>query len=270
MNRRDIAARIGTAAVGLAAAGSLLSGRAEAQTITRSRLAQILERGSLKVGTTGDFNPMSFRQPGSSDYVGYDIEAMQALAVDMGVKIEWVQAEWATLVAGVASNRFDIFSGASVSMARARTAAFSTAYTEAGTVPVTTKAKLGKFNSWDALNAGGAKIAVSMGTVFEDQAKRFFPKADIKGVQSPATGYQEVLAGRADATITSNVEAATLVQRYPELSLLGAVEMRSKRPFAYVVAQDDPIWLNFVNTWVGLRTSDGLFAGLEAKWLPKG
>ena len=26
---------------------------------TKSRLAQILERGTLRVGTTGDFNPMS-------------------------------------------------------------------------------------------------------------------------------------------------------------------------------------------------------------------
>ena len=265
MNRRNLAA-----AVGLATAGTLLIGRAEAQTIARTRLAQILERGTLKVGTTGDFNPMSFRQPGSSDYVGYDIDAMQALAADMGVKVEWVQAEWATLVAGIAANRFDIFSGASVSMARARTAAFTLPYTEAGTVPVTTKAKLAKFSTWDALNVAGAKVAVSMGTVFEDQAKRFFPKAEIKGVQTPATGYQEVLAGRADATITSNVEAATLVQRYPELSLLGGVELRSKRPFAYVVAQDDPAWLNFVNTWVTLQTSAGFFAGLEAKWLPKG
>ena len=78
MNRRDIAA----AAFGLTAAGSMLIGRAEAQTIARSRLQQILERGSVKVGTTGDFNPMSFRNPGSSDYVGYDIDAMQALAAE--------------------------------------------------------------------------------------------------------------------------------------------------------------------------------------------
>ena len=265
MNRRDLAATLG---LGLAAIGI---GQAQAQTIAKSRLAQILERGSLKVGTTGDFNPMSFKDPGSNEYRGYDIDAMQALAAEMGVKLEWVQAEWATIVAGVAANRFDIFSGASVSIARAKTAAFTVPYLEAGTVPVATKAAAAKYPSWDALNAAGVRIAVSMGTVFDEQAKRFLPKAEIKAVQSPATGYQEVLSGRADATLTSNVEASTLIQRFPNLALLGpGAELRARRPFAYVVAQDDPIWLNFINTWVTLKTSEGFFTALEAKWLPKG
>lgn len=270
MNRRDVAASmtLGLAAAALAAAPAA---PAAAQTVARSRLAQILERGSLKVGTTGDFNPMSFRDAGSNEYRGFDIEAMTVLAADMGVKLEWVQAEWATIVAGVASNRFDIFSGASVSVARAKTAAFSLPYLEAGTVPVATKAAAAKYPTWEALNAPGVRVAVSMGTVFDEQAHRFVPKAEIKAVQAPATGYQEVLSGRADVTLTSNVEASTLIQRYPNLTLLGpGVELRARRPFAYVVAQDDPIWLNFVNTWVTLKTSEGLFATLEAKWLPKG
>lgn len=265
MNRRDLASIIG---VGLAATGI---SSAQAQTVAKSRLAQILERGSLKVGTTGDFNPMSFKDPGANEYRGFDIEAMQALAAEMAVKLEWVQAEWATLVAGVAANRFDIFSGASVSIARAKTAAFTLPYLEAGTVPVATKAAAAKYPNWDALNTAGVRIAVSMGTVFDEQAKRFLPKADIKAVQSPATGYQEVLSGRADATLTSNVEASTLIQRFPNLALLGpGAELRARRPFAYVVAQDDPIWLNFINTWVTLKTSEGFFTALEAKWLPKG
>jgi cyclohexadienyl dehydratase len=266
MNRRHLAT------TGALAAGALLAAtRAEAQSVGKSRLAQVLERGTLKVGTTGDFNPMSFRDTASNELRGFDIEAMQGMAADLGVKIVWVQAVWATLVAGVASNRFDIFSGASVSIARARTAAFSMPYLEAGTVPVTTKANAPKFTTWESLNAPGVRISVSQGTVFDEQARKYLPKSEIRSVQAPATGYQEVLSGRADATITSNVEASTLVQRFPALTLLGSgAELRSRRPFAYVVAQDDPTWLNFINTWITLKTSEGLFASLEAKWLPKG
>jgi cyclohexadienyl dehydratase len=266
MERRGFATALG---LGLAAAAAT-SAPAAAQSAGKSRLAQILERGTMRIGTTGDFNPMSFRDPGSNEYKGFDIEAMTQFAADTGVKIEWVVAEWATLVAGIASNRFDIFSGASVSMARAKTAAFSLPYVEAGTVPVTSKANVAKFKSWESLNTAGVRVAVSMGTVFDEQARRHFPKAEIKAVQSPATGFQEVLAGRADVTITSNVEAATLVQRFDQLSLLGSdVGARNRRPFAYVVAQDDPAWLNYVNTWVTLKRIEGFFDGLEAKWLGK-
>jgi cyclohexadienyl dehydratase len=264
MQRRDlfVAAALGGGAALLAGAKS-----AQAQT-AGSRLARILESGTIRVGTTGDFNPMSFRDTASNSYAGYDIEAMTQLAADMGVQIEWVVAEWATITAGISADRYDIFSGASVNIARARVAAFSVPYTEAGTVPLSQAANAERFASWDAINQSGVRVAVSMGTVFEEQARAHFPNATIQAVQSPATGFQEVLARRADVTITSNVEAGTLVSRFPELRILvPGSQMRNRRPFAYVVAQDDQVWLNFINTWVTLKRTDGFFAGLDAKWL---
>lgn len=264
MLRRElfVAAALGTGATLLASAQA-----AEAQT-AGSRLARVLESGRLRVGTTGDFNPMSFRDVTSNTYSGYDIDAMNQLAADLGVQIEWVVAEWATITAGIAADRYDIFSGASVNVARARVAAFSLPYTEAGTVPLSLASNAERFTSWDAINASGVRVAVSMGTVFEEQARRHFPDATIQAVQSPATGFQEVMAGRADVTITSNVEAGTLVQRFPDLRILiPGAEMRNRRPFAYVVAQDDPVWLNFINTWVSLKRIEGYFAALDAQWL---
>ena len=133
MDRRDLAKFVGAGFVGAAALAA--PQLAQAQAPARSRLHQILERGTIRVGTTGDFNPMSFRDTSNNAYQGFDIQAMEALAAEMSVRVEWVATEWAQLVAGIAANRFDIFSGASVNVARARTAAFSIPYYEAGTVP---------------------------------------------------------------------------------------------------------------------------------------
>ncbi len=235
---------------------------------TKSRLAQILERGTLRVGTTGDFNPMSMKDTTTNTLTGFDIEAMNQLAADMGVKIEYVPAEWATLVNGIVSDRFDIFSGASLSMARAKTVAFSNPYLFAGTVPLVSKKVGGKFPNWESINNPNMTVAVLMGTVFEQQARAHFPKAKIRAVEKPATGYQEVLAGRAQVTITSNVEAATLMKTYPDLQLVGSnSEMRNKRPFAYPMPQGDEVWLTFVNNWISLKEAEGFFAALESKWL---
>lgn len=269
MKRRDLAKSL---LVGAAAAAAASTARAQAPAAPaptgNSRLAEVLRRGVVRIGTTGDFNPMSFRNPGSNEYVGFDIEAMTQFAADLGVKIEWAPTEWATLVAGIAGNRFDIFSGASVAMGRARTVNFSVPYLEAGTVPLSNKANAARFKSWESINEAGVRVAVSMGTVFHDQAKAHFPKATIAAVQTPATGFQEVLAGRADVTITSNVEAATLTKRFDQLAVtVPGAQMRNRRPFGYVVPQDDVTWLNYVNTWVTLKRIEGFFAGLEAKWL---
>jgi cyclohexadienyl dehydratase len=241
---------------------------AAASAQTKSKLAQILERGTLRVGTTGDFNPMSIKDTATNTLTGFDIDAMTQLAADMGVKVEFVPAEWATLVNGITADRFDIFSGASLSMARAKTVAFSNPYLFAGTVPLVSKKTGARLNSWDAINNPNVTVAVLMGTVFEQQAKAHFPKAKVRSVEKPATGYQEVLAGRAQVTITSNVEAATLMKTYPDLQLVGNnSDMRNKRPFAYPLPQGDEVWLTFVNNWISLKEAEGYFAALEAKWL---
>ena len=234
----------------------------------KSKLTQILERGTLRVGTTGDFNPMSIKDTATNTLTGFDVEAMTELAKDMGVKIEFVPAEWATLVNGIVADRYDIFSGASLSMARAKTVAFSSPYIYAGTVPLTSKKTGSKITNWSGIDNANITVAVAMGTVFEQQAKAHFPKAKVRAIEKPATGYQEVLAGRAQVTITSNVEAATLVKTYPDLQVVGSSnEMRNRRPFAYPMPQGDDVWLTFVNNWIALKTAEGFFAGLEAKWL---
>lgn len=251
---------LATAALMLLPAQSMAQGK--------SRLAQILERGTLRVGTTGDFNPMSIKDTATNTYTGFDIEAMNQLAADMGVKVEYVPAEWATLVNGIVSDRFDIFSGASLSMARAKTVAFSDPYLFAGTVPMVSKKTGAALTTWDSINNPNVTVAVLMGTVFEQQARAHFPRARVRAVEKPATGYQEVLAGRAQVTVTSNVEAATLMKTYPDLQVVGsAAEMRNKRPFAYPMPQGDHAWVTFVNNWISLKDAEGFFDGLEAKWL---
>ena len=67
----------------LAVAASVACGSAGAQ--DRSILHKVLDSGTLKVGTTGDFNPMSFKDPATREYRGHQIDAARQLAADMGV-----------------------------------------------------------------------------------------------------------------------------------------------------------------------------------------
>ena len=73
-----------------------------------SNLDKILSSGVLKVGTTGDWDPMTVKDPATNKYKGFDIDVMSQLAKDMGVKIEFVPAEWKTIVSGITSARYDI------------------------------------------------------------------------------------------------------------------------------------------------------------------
>ncbi len=249
------------AVVGITVAAATLPAVAQ-----ESRLERVLESGTLRVGTTGDFKPMSFKNPATGDYQGYDVDAIERLAADMGVAIEWVPTDWKTLVAGVVADKYDITTSASVSVDRATVAGFSDAYVTFATVPVTRAAEVEDYAGWDDLDRDGVRIAVTLGTVFEQQARAFFETAEIVTVEAPARGYQEVIAGRATATITSNVDAAQLTTTYPDLAVVAVDEPRSQRPGAFLLPQDDQVWINFVDHWIALRHADGFFAERMAAW----
>ena len=230
-----------------------------------SRLNQILSSGELRVGTTGDWNPMSMKDPATNKYKGFDIDVMNELAIDIGVEVTFIPTEWKTIVSGITSNKYDVSTSVTKTAQRALVAGFSTSYYKYGTVPLVLKKNLKKFPTWDSLNNKNVTIATTLGTSQEAKAKEFFPKSNLKSVESPARDFQEVLAGRADGHITSSTEANKLVITYPELAI---VKDGSKNPavLAMMIDQSDQVWLNYINHWVEIKKSSGFFDSLLEKY----
>lgn len=236
------------------------------QATAQSALNEILSEGVLKVGTTGDWNPMTMRDVATNSYVGYDIDVMTALATDLGVEVAFVPTDWKTLVAGVTSGQYHITGSASVSPARAKAAGYSDSYFSLVTVPLTLKANADRFSDWGDLNVEGVSVAATLGTTQETQVKQYFPAATHRIVEAPARDFQEVLSGRADASITSNVEANRLVAQYDQLMIVPVEAGRSPTPIAMLLPQDDQVWINYVNTWITLKQEQGFFEELGIKW----
>jgi cyclohexadienyl dehydratase len=232
----------------------------------QSVLNRVLDGGVLKVGTTGDWNPMTMKDVATNGYTGYDIDVMTQLAADLGVTVEFVPTDWKTLVAGISAGTYHITGSASVSPARAKVAGYSVPYFSLGTVPLVNARDAERFKDWDDLNKAGIKVAATLGTTQEAQVKSFFPEATHIIVDAPARDFQEVLAGRADAHITSNVEAIQLVKRYPQLAVVPVSEPRARALVAMLMPQDDQVWINYVNTWIAARKESGFFDELAAKW----
>ena len=230
-----------------------------------SKLQTIKKNGELRVGTTGDWDPMSMKDPATNKYKGFDIDVMRELAKDMGVKVKFVPAEWKTIVAGITANRYDISTSVTKTPKRAEVAGFTSTYYKYGTVPLVLKKNLEKFSTWDSLNKDGVKIATTLGTSQEQKAKEFFPNSTLKSVEAPARDFQEVLAGRADGNITSSTEANKLVIKYPQLAI---VQDGEKNPafLAMMVPKKDTVWNDYVSNWIKKKKSSGFFEKLLAKY----
>ena len=230
-----------------------------------SKLETIKKNGELRVGTTGDFDPMSIKDPATNKYKGFDIDVMKELAKDLGVKIKFVPAEWKTIVAGITADRYDISTSVTKTPKRAEVAGFTETYFKYGTVPLVLKKNLKKFPTWDSLNNRKVTIATTLGTSQEEKAKEFFPKSKLKSIEAPARDFQEVLAGRADGNITSSLEANKLVIKYPQLAI---VPDGGKNPafLAMLVPKEDKVWNDYVSKWIKRKQVSGFFMTLEAKY----
>tara|TARA_B100000767_G_scaffold260245_1_gene270705 strand:+ start:136 stop:903 length:768 start_codon:yes stop_codon:yes gene_type:complete len=230
-----------------------------------SRLQKILSSGELRVGTTGDWDPMTMKDPATNKYKGFDIDVMNQLAKDMNAKVKFVPTEWKTIVSGITANRYDISTSVTKTPKRAEVAGFTDTYYKYGTVPLVLKKNLKKYSTWESLNNKKVTIATTLGTSQEEKAKEFFPKSKLKSVEAPARDFQEVLSGRADGNITSSTEANKLVIKYPQLVIVNDGE---KNPafLAMMVDKDDKIWNDYVNNWIKDKKASGFFDTLLAKY----
>lgn len=231
----------------------------------QSLLNQILDDGVLKVGTTGDWNPMSVRDPATNTYKGFDIDVMTELANDMGVEVEFVPTDWKTLVNGVVAGKYHLTGSASISAARMKVAGYSASYLSAEIFPFTMQENADNFDGYESINQPGVKVATTLGTSFQGMVEEWFPNADIKLVEGPARGYQEVIAGRADVFITSNIEGATLAEKFPITRVKNAGP-RSPAVIAMLMPQDDQVWINYVSNWVQMKAAQGFFEETKGKW----
>jgi cyclohexadienyl dehydratase len=252
-------------AAALLAAIVLCAAPAAAQ---ESTLTKVLQSGKLRVGTTGDWNPMSMKDPASDSYTGFDIDVMTELAKDLGVEVEFVPTEWKTLVPGIVADKYDISTSASITAQRIRSVGFTDSYYTLGTVPLTRKQDLARFTTWEDINQQGVTVAVTLGTSQEQQVKTLLPKATIRAIEAPARDFQEVLAGRADVSVTSNVEASRLVEAHDVLAIVPVEEPAAPADIAFLVGQGDQVWINYLNHWIRIKENEGFFDALTEKWMP--
>ena len=227
-------------------------------------LQRVLERGVLRVGTTGDFH-MSFIDPDTGERGGYDIDLTRKLAQDMGVEIEYVATDWPSLVSGLTAGRYDITTGASFNAGRARTASYTLTISRVGTVAVIRPTDEARFTTWDAINRSDVRVAVRRGSVFEDQARYITPDAEVRTIAAPAAEYQEVLEHRADVAIMSSLDAAALVHDRRQLRI-APVEPHNANYLGMLVPQGHHELRAFIDAWIRAQEYSGFIDELTAKW----
>ena len=90
----------GSASLGCLMLGTISCTATHAVVDKQQTVDRIQKRGYLLVGTTGDYRPLSFREP-DGNYWGFGIEMAGKIAERLGGGIQFVPTSWPTLSADV-------------------------------------------------------------------------------------------------------------------------------------------------------------------------
>ena len=173
---------------------------------TEAVLDAIHVRGTLRVGTTGDYKPFTFRAADGT-YVGADIEMARRLAASLGVSVEFVPTAWSRLNADYAADKFDIAMGGVTNLpARAALGPFSRTTFVDGKRPIVRCADRDRYVSIAAIDQAGVRVVVNPGAANEEFARKNFPHAALTIFPDNVTVFDEIAAGREDVMVTDGIE----------------------------------------------------------------
>lgn len=238
---------------------------AVAQTVTY--VEQIKARNTLRVGTTGDYKPFSYRINENSPYIGLDIDMAEALAKELGVRLELVPTSWPTLMDDLANGRFDIaMSGVSISEARRKSAMFSSSYLRDGKTPVALCANQARFQNLPQIDQANVRVIVNPGGTNERFVRDNLRRAQIIVYPDNNHIFDQIVAGKADLMITDAVEARLQQQLHPTLCALHPEAPFNLSEKAYLLPQD-PAWKSLVDRWLQPYLAQGQLANELEKWL---
>lgn len=233
-------------------------------------LEDIAARGTIRVGTTGDYIPMSYRNPQTGEYEGIDAELTKIIADSLGVQIEYVPTSWPALTQDTLAGKFDIaLCGISRNFVRARTMAMSDAYGEGvfGKTILCRKKDAKRFTSLAAINQPGVRIMINPGGTNEKFARANLTQAQLIVNPDNAGIPQQIAEGNADIMITETVEAARYVEKDSRLAAPLIHEPFTRHSCGILMQKGDQEFLNYINFVLAELKMDGTMAKLEAKYL---
>jgi chorismate mutase-like protein len=231
------------------------------------RLDEIRARGVIRVGTTGDYKPFSYRTNESSPWIGLDIELAQQLAKVIGVRVEWVATTWPALMPDFNENRFDIaMSGVSISAERQRVAFFSVPYLRDGKTPITRCEDVARFQTIAQIDQPGVRVVVNPGGTNERFARANIMRATITVWPDNITIFDRIVAGEADVMLTDAIETRLQQRLRPQLCAVHPDAPFDLSEKAYLLPRDEQ-WKREVDGWLSTIVANGELTRLLEKWL---
>lgn len=255
----------GTRAKKLAAAGILLFA-ALSMAMAVPTLDKAVRRGTLIVGTDFTGVPMEYRDA-SGKPTGFTVELMELAAKEMGIKIEWQDIAWESLIPSLLSGKIDmIAANMSMTLTRMKSVRFSDVYFKTGIVVIAKKDSALK--SWQDCVAPSVKMGETMGSSHADFIQKNWNKKPAL-YDNMVEYLTDLKAGRIDAVMEDEMLVVDILKKNPELKVLSGYVRPDTYGLTFRQDQDSDSLVNWFNWFIKWEKLNGNYGKIYEKYVNK-
>lgn len=227
-------------------------------------------KGTLVVGTDASYAPNEFMAEDGKTVQGLDVDLVDAVTAKLGLKAQFQNADFGTIILGVSSGKYDM-GASSFTITNDRLQQVNMVqYLSAGTLWAVQK---GNPKGIDPDNACGKAVAVQKDTVqVDDLTARSKTCTDagksainqvVEVAQSKVTA--DLMSGKADAMLAdSPVTSYAIEQSDGALETIGKIT--DAAPYGLVLAKDQTGMADLVSKALVELNSDGTYKAILDKW----
>ncbi|MBU2712051.1 transporter substrate-binding domain-containing protein [Zooshikella harenae] len=226
--------------------------------------SMVKERGILRVGTTGDYAPISFTN-NDGKLQGFAIDMAESLGKALSLKVVFIKTSWPTLSKDLANNKFDIaMGGITYTKDRANAFLLTSKVIDNGKIALVRCEDSIQYTSEKVINNASVKVVVNPGGTNERFVKSRLINSTVINAKDNFVPFGMLLSKQADVMVTDLIEG-----RYQSRLHQNKLCVANAQPFVgtesykvYMVQKDSKILLTKVNDWLSVMEIDAL----KRKW----
>jgi polar amino acid transport system substrate-binding protein len=237
---------------------------------SETRLQQILDRGEIRVGLSGNQPPLNM-QTKQGEIVGLEVDLIEALADAMGLEVRLVLKPFAELLPALERNEVDlVISGMTITPARNARVAFAGPYLVSGKSVLSKSKEITNAESPAELDDARRSYAALASSTSQDFVERRLSQAKLVTTPDLDTAVRMVLDDEVDALIVDYPSCMFATLRHPEDGLSCLLPPLTIEPLGIALPADDPLFVNLVDNYLGTMADTALLARFRVKWFSDG
>ncbi|GHG05895.1 cation:dicarboxylate symporter family transporter [Thalassotalea marina] len=229
-------------------------------------IARVKERGFIRVGYFRDDLPFAFHNK-EGKLVGFDIELINLLALDLGVEIEYVRIFHDQAASLLADGYLDMTTGIPLIPDNLTQLTLTDSYVQQHVAFLVKDNRRAEFTDWNKIKANKELIiGIPEAFYYRRAVEQYFTKQTAWEISTPRLFFKEKYQ-HIDAMLFGAAASSGWTLLYPEYTVVSPKPALPPLFMAFPINKNDHVFNRFMANWIAMKKQSGTIDKLFNYWI---